>query len=67
MSTPLLSPKPRRSHRYLVGYEIPIWRKRSASLPVDRIGIKATTNEGLGFLGRREGIAALAVAALERK
>jgi 2-C-methyl-D-erythritol 2,4-cyclodiphosphate synthase len=29
------------------------------------IGIKATTNEGLGFLGREEGIAALAVASVE--
>jgi len=27
-----------------------------------RIGIKATTNEGMGFVGREEGIAALAVA-----
>ena len=27
-----------------------------------KIGLKATTNEGLGFIGRREGIAALAVA-----
>ena len=26
------------------------------------IGLKATTNEGMGFVGRREGIAALAVA-----
>lgn len=30
------------------------------------VGIKATTNETLGALGRREGIAALAVALLER-
>ena len=30
-----------------------------------RIGIKATTNEGLGAIGRSEGIAAMAVATIE--
>ncbi len=30
-----------------------------------RVGVKATTNEQMGFIGRREGIVAMAVAAVE--
>ena len=36
-------------------------------LAPDRIGIKATTNERIGFIGREEGIAAIAVAMVSRE
>ena len=39
---------------------------RSAGLPIDAIGLKATTNEGVGELGRGGAIAAHAVALIEK-
>lgn len=50
-----------------IGPHVPLMRERIAAcldLSPDAVGVKATTNETLGAIGRREGIAALAVATL---
>jgi 2-C-methyl-D-erythritol 2,4-cyclodiphosphate synthase len=39
----------------------------AAGLAPERVNVKFTTNEGMGWLGREEGVAALAVAAVERR
>jgi 2-C-methyl-D-erythritol 2,4-cyclodiphosphate synthase len=38
----------------------------SLGISVDQVGVKATTNETMGFVGRGEGIAALAVATIDQ-
>lgn len=38
---------------------------KALGIPAKRVGVKATTNEKMGFIGREEGIAAMAVASVE--
>jgi 2-C-methyl-D-erythritol 2,4-cyclodiphosphate synthase len=51
-----------------IGPHVPEMRERigrALGLDPSRVGVKATTNELLGFLGRGEGIAALATASVQ--
>jgi len=57
------------AERPRIAPHVPLMRERIAGrlgIPIDAVGVKATTNERLGALGREEGIAALAVALLSR-
>ncbi|MGH2531873.1 MAG: 2-C-methyl-D-erythritol 2,4-cyclodiphosphate synthase [Thermomicrobiales bacterium] len=50
-----------------IGPHVPAMRRviaEALGIAEDAVGVKATTNEGMGFVGREEGIAALAVATL---
>ena len=58
---PILAEAPR------VAPHVPLMRERIAAclgLSQDAVSVKATTNEGMGSIGRGEGIAALATATL---
>jgi len=57
MEQPKLSP-----HRQAIRARL----AQALSLPEARVNVKASTGEGIGFVGRGEGVAALAVASLDR-
>ena len=56
-------------HPRLAGYRLEMREGLAAALDVasDAVSVKATTTEGMGFEGRGEGIAALAVCLLTRE
>jgi 2-C-methyl-D-erythritol 2,4-cyclodiphosphate synthase len=60
----VIAEKPRISSR--LG-EMKLALANSAGLPVEAVGLKATTNEGIGDLGRGLAIAAHAVALIQKK
>lgn len=56
MERPKLSPHRDAIRQRLAG---------ALALPLARVNVKATTGEGMGFVGRGEGVAALAIAGLQ--
>jgi 2-C-methyl-D-erythritol 2,4-cyclodiphosphate synthase len=58
METPKLGP-----HRDAIRTNL----AQALGLPAQRVNVKATTGEGIGFVGRGEGVAALAVASLRAR
>ena len=50
---------------YIHGMKLNI--SNTLNIPIEMVNVKAKTNEGMGVLGRNEGIAAFAVAAVNEK
>jgi 2-C-methyl-D-erythritol 2,4-cyclodiphosphate synthase len=64
LDTTLVAERPR------ISSHVPAMKERLSSIleiPADRVSIKATTCEGMGFCGREEGMVAYAVVSLEGK
>ncbi len=62
VDTVLVLERPRIApHRYAMRAAL----AEACGIPIDSVGVKATTTEGLGFAGREEGVAAQAVVLLE--
>jgi 2-C-methyl-D-erythritol 2,4-cyclodiphosphate synthase len=55
MEAPKLAP-----HRQVIRERL----AKTLAVEVGRVNVKASTGEGIGFVGRREGVAALAIANL---
>jgi len=56
------------AERPKIGPHVPLMRERLAgalAVPAEAISVKGKTNEGMGWIGRAEGIAVIAVAVLE--
>ena len=65
-TSPVLGKEVLRIAIGVIGAEIKKGIAEALGISSEQVSVKATTNEGLGFIGRGEGIAAHATALLRR-